>query len=199
MPPPPPPSGFKAFTYNPALSAFNAPLNAVLPTRVLDKLPTVPIKCMATGAVVFSADHKEVLLVQRAPHDSMPLRWEIPGGACDEEDETLLHGLARELWEESGLVLKHVFGLVSEDTFFTRSGRLVEKLSFVTEVETEAISNRPDVTLDPQEHVAFLWATEEECKNEQVGEVKVQFTTKDQKRVILDAFKLVVQQEASPP
>ena len=33
----------------------------------------------------------------------MSNRWEVPGGAVDLEDETILHGVAREAWEESGL------------------------------------------------------------------------------------------------
>lgn len=44
-----------------------------------------------------------VLLVQRAAHDSMPLRWETPGGGCDDDDTSILHSCARELFEESGL------------------------------------------------------------------------------------------------
>lgn len=126
----------------------------------------------------------------------MPLKWEVPGGACDEEDETVLHGLARELWEESGLMLRNVVRAVSEDIFFTRSGRLVEKVTFEAEVEGSGEGTVPSVLLDPQEHVGFLWATEEECvagkvwddkKGEEVG---VEFTTKAQRHVILRGFRL---------
>ncbi|KAK0717544.1 NUDIX hydrolase domain-like protein [Lasiosphaeria miniovina] len=44
-----------------------------------------------------------VLLVQRAAHDTMPLRWETPGGGCDDDDTSILHSCARELFEEAGL------------------------------------------------------------------------------------------------
>lgn len=44
-----------------------------------------------------------VLLVQRAAHDSMALRWETPGGGCDDDDISILHSCARELFEETGL------------------------------------------------------------------------------------------------
>jgi len=44
-----------------------------------------------------------VLLIQRAAHDSMPLRWETPGGGCDDDDISILHSCARELFEEARL------------------------------------------------------------------------------------------------
>ena len=45
----------------------------------------------------------------------MPLLWEVPGGACDFEDESLLHAVARELCEESGLRARRVEALVLVD------------------------------------------------------------------------------------
>ncbi|KAK4639840.1 protein kinase activating protein dpb11 [Podospora bellae-mahoneyi] len=189
MPPPPPPSGF-TFTFSPNLSAYNVTVGDLLEVR----RPHVPLlKHLATGALVFSHDD-HILLIQRAPDDSMPLKWEIPGGACDVEDETVLHGLARELWEESGLLMIHAVELVSKDVFLTRRGRTVEKMTFEAEVQTPSTSERPVVTLDPQEHVRFLWATEEECRAGKAiwdGEkVTIDFTTKDQHRVIMTGFKI---------
>ncbi|KAL2020826.1 hypothetical protein VTK56DRAFT_7919 [Thermocarpiscus australiensis] len=166
---------------------------------------------MATAALVFSRATGEdrVLLIQRAAHDSMPLRWEAPGGACDLEDETILHALARELWEETGLRLKSVIRQVgAEQTFFTRRGRVVAKLTFEVEVETARSAGDeegpekealPEVILDANEHVRFIWATEEECRQGKVavlgggGEaevVEIKFTTEDQRKVILLGFKL---------
>ncbi|KAK4167706.1 NUDIX hydrolase domain-like protein [Cladorrhinum sp. PSN259] len=216
MAPPPPPTPF-SFTFSPSLSPFNIPLAQYLPTRLKN---LAALKYGATGALVFSRhpstpDTDRILLLQRAPNDSMPLRWEIPGGACDDEDETVLHGLARELWEESGLVLTNVVRVVGEDVFFTRSGRLVEKVSFEVEVEGGGGGGKdgggpPEVKLDPVEHVKFLWADEGECRDGKVkvkvgngvekgkgggeeGEEKVmeiEFTTKEQRDVILRGFKL---------
>ncbi|KAK0663003.1 putative nudix hydrolase [Cercophora samala] len=187
-PPPPPPSGF-TFTFSPSLSDFNVTVGDLLQVRQ----PHVPLlRHLATGALVFSHDD-HILLIQRAPDDSMPLKWEIPGGACDLEDETILHGLARELWEESGLLMTRAVELVSRDVFLTRGGNTVEKMSFEAEVQVPSTSERPVVTLDPQEHVRSLWATEEECRAGKVSvgdeEVNIDFTTENQKRVILDGFK----------
>ncbi|GAB1320890.1 Nucleoside diphosphate-linked moiety X motif 17 [Madurella fahalii] len=197
--PRPLPAGGFSFTWQASVNDFHIAAKDFLSTRPL-------IVGAATGALVFSKATGEdrVLLIQRAAHDSMPLRWEIPGGACDVEDETILHGLARELWEETGLRMKSVTRQVGgEYTFFTRRGRPVTKLTFETEVETPVSAQGeqllPEVTLDPNEHARFLWATEEECRQGKVtvlgsnGEpevVDVNFTVEDQRKIILFGFKL---------
>ncbi len=204
MPPALPPGGI-AFTHQPAVAALNIPAKSFVTARPL-------ITGAATGALVFSrgpAGEDRVLLIQRAPHDSMPLRWEIPGGACDWDDETMLHGLARELWEEAGLRLRSVVRQVGEErTFLTRRGLGVVKVVFEVEVETSAEAGSgedvvpevvPAVVLDPNEHVRFLWATEEECRAGKVavlgssGEsegVDIEFTTADERAVILLGLQL---------
>lgn len=212
---PPLPSGGIAFTHQPAVAALNISARSFVAARPL-------IAGAATGALVFSrvptpsapAGEDRVLLIQRAPHDSMPLRWEIPGGACDWDDETMLHGLARELWEEAGLRLRDVVRQVGEErTFLTRRGLGVVKVVFEVEVETAAEAGPaegegrlereeavvPEVVLDPNEHVRFLWATEEECRAGRVavlgstGEsegVDIEFTTPDERAVILLGLQL---------
>ena len=47
-----------------------------------------------------------LLLVQRAAHDTYPLHQEIPGGMVDATDATISDALARELSEETGMVMK---------------------------------------------------------------------------------------------
>ncbi|KAI3391769.1 hypothetical protein diail_6818 [Diaporthe ilicicola] len=195
-PPPPPPADF---TFDPALSAYNVPMQDYL-SRLNDAaLPK--LEGLATGAVVFSTHHPagqphRVLLVQRASHDSMPNRWEIPGGAVD-AGETVLGGLAREVREESGLGVRRVAssvwpgeGLAAGAVFTTTRGRFVFKLTFVAEVEDSAA-----VRLDPNEHQDFVWATEEECRARRVersaegkGVTELVFTTAAQEKDILKAF-----------
>ncbi|KAL2128654.1 hypothetical protein VTI74DRAFT_8900 [Chaetomium olivicolor] len=211
-PQPRPASGLPFFTFPPSLTPLSIPAKAFLSTRPL-------LAGAATGALVFSRAAEDdaqarVLLLQRAPHDSMPLRWEIPGGACDPEDETLFHGLARELWEEAGLRLKRVVRQVGgEQVFLTSRGLAVAKVSFEVEVDetSDDVVNEergglvdgedqglPEVVLDPNEHVRFLWATEQECRarravvrdregREEV--VEVVFTTEDQRKVVLEGFE----------
>ncbi|KAL2271972.1 hypothetical protein VTJ83DRAFT_1343 [Remersonia thermophila] len=229
-----PPDGF-TFTHTPAVDFLNVPSSTFLSARPL-------VRGAATGALVFSRapvttsssssaaatdsnastgtgtnqppsePQDRILIVQRAPHDSMPLRWEVPGGACDPEDPTMLHGLARELWEEAGLKLRRVVRPVGDEhVFLTRRGRAVAKVTCEVEVETvrseggdEAL---PEVVLDPNEHVRFVWATEEECRKgravavvvdagegegegERTEEVEIQFTTQAQREVVLQGFEL---------
>lgn len=42
----------------------------------------------------------------------LPGCWEIPGGGCDDDDESILHAVARELWEEVGLTTTRIGPLV---------------------------------------------------------------------------------------
>jgi 8-oxo-dGTP pyrophosphatase MutT (NUDIX family) len=131
---PPPPGGFN-FTYDPSLAPF-----AITPMEFLAAHPE--LSGIATGALVFApgpGDNRlgdRLLLVQRAAHDSMPNCWEIPGGAVDDDDPSVLHGVARELWEESGLLVRHVVRQVGSGYgFFTRNNRKIFKLNFEVEVE----------------------------------------------------------------
>ncbi len=195
------PEGGLTFTHQPAVADLNVPATAFLSTRPL-------IRGAATGALVFSraTGQDRVLLIQRAAHDSMPLRWEVPGGACDLEDETMLHGLARELWEEAGLRMTNVVRQVGkEQAFLTRRGFGVTKVTCEVEVEKPGTTVggsgevHPEVVLDPNEHARSVWATEEECLGEKVevqgeaGEsevIEIKFTTPDQKKAVLLGFKL---------
>jgi len=202
-PRPPPKEGFN-FTFDPKLhSLFNRSMRAFL--------SNIPVyRLIAIGALVFIRTpltvHPEqedrILLIQRASHDIFPLLWEIPGGGCDHSDETILHGLARELWEESGLRMKSVVREVGQgDSFYGKDDYLIVKFSFEVEVFHDDPQHMfPQVTLDPNEHVRFLWATEEECRRGKVvvvhgcgdrdGEVvDIPFTVQQQKEDILRGFE----------
>jgi 8-oxo-dGTP diphosphatase len=55
-------------------------------------------------AALILRDH-QVLICQRTKHQSLPLRWEFPGGKM-EAGEQPKHALRRELEEELGIVAK---------------------------------------------------------------------------------------------
>lgn len=196
-PPPPPPVDF---TVDPSLSGYNVLIHDYL--AKLNETAFPKLEGLATGAVIFSAHHPadqpdRVLLVQRASHDSMPNRWEIPGGAVD-DDETVLGGLVREVWEESGLKVRRFIasvrageGLAAGDVFCTRRGSFIFKLTFVVEVEDSAT-----VMLDPEEHQDYVWVTAEECRAKLVersaegkGPTELVFTTAAQEDAIMKAFE----------
>ncbi|TGJ88458.1 hypothetical protein E0Z10_g284 [Xylaria hypoxylon] len=164
------------FTSDTSVANFKLSLDAYL-----EMCPKLDGICV--GAFVFDKASR-LLLVQRAPHDSFPLRWEVPGGSIDAEDETLLHGVARELLEETGLTARHVSGLVGKGyTFLTRRPLCVCKYSFIVDVEAY------NVKLDPNEHTAFLWATEDEARAKKCGDVHLVYTTKNQEDSIVEAFE----------
>ncbi|KAI2613189.1 NUDIX hydrolase domain-like protein [Hypoxylon fragiforme] len=166
------------FTVAPSLAPFQLSMG-----KYLEAHPK--LEGVAVSAFVFNPEGK-LLLVQRAAHDSLPSLWEIPGGACDFEDESLLHAVARELWEESGLRAKSIVSLVGEPLiFFLGRQRRMCKYSFLTEVEDY------EVTLDPNEHQAYLWVTEEEARAHRCGDVKFKYTFKEQELAVYEAFELV--------
>ena len=205
MPPAPPASGFR-FISDASLSAFTRPLREYLGEH--SQFETV-----ATGGLIFvsapaaaetshpapPSEGTKILLLQRAAHDSMPLRWEIPGGAVDEEDESILHGLAREIWEESGLLVTRVVRVVGAGQTFTSSkGKRVIKYSFEVEVERPAEAGLPRVTIAPEEHADYAWVSEEECRGHRLDAsgagtgraVALDITSSDQEQVILEGFHL---------
>ncbi|RYP37664.1 hypothetical protein DL767_002837 [Monosporascus sp. MG133] len=219
------PAAPTTFTVSPSLAAFQKPSRAYLDANpqydaiavgacvfnnsnrtTADTTTTVAIDDKDNNPSASATQQEKdaqgsrILLLQRAPTDSMPLRWEVPGGACDHEDETLLHAAARELWEESGLraasIEALVFsgsgtgtgtGVIDRDVFFSRRGLRVRKFSFVVGVE----EGPAEVRLDPAEHVAFLWVTEEEARRGRCGDVALEFTTSRQREVVLEAFKMM--------
>ncbi len=175
------------FTAHPSTAAFAVPCETYLSTYPGERFK---YGFIATGALVFDASTPaRILLLQRAAHDSLPSRWEVPGGGCDDEDLSVLHGVARELWEEAGLTAARIGPQVGDGHFFlSRSGKLVGKFSFLVDAETGA-DGKLDVKLNPSEHQNYVWATEEEVKALRVDDVELKFTTREQEAVVLEAFK----------
>lgn len=146
---------------------------------------------LATSALVFNSQNR-VLLLQRAPHDSMPNKWEPPGGAVDHEDESILHGCARELWEEGGLIAKRIVRIVPADgtgrVFTNRSGTSIF-YGFTFEVEIDGDGS--NARTDPNEHSQLLWATEEQVKEGKMEDgTPMPITAPQVTALILEAFKL---------
>ncbi|KAL1613893.1 hypothetical protein SLS54_010170 [Diplodia seriata] len=147
---------------------------------------------LAVGALVFKAGR--LLLVQRsATERAFPTVWEVPGGSVDSDDETVLHAVARELEEETGLhvtSIDHEVGVGVQ--FRTGSGENRTnwlKLAFevaVAEQEAEEIAIR----LDPVEHQDYLWVEEEDVRRGEVNGTRLEFMTADQRALVLEGFRL---------
>ncbi|KAF4119782.1 8-oxo-dGTP pyrophosphatase MutT, NUDIX family [Geosmithia morbida] len=105
---------------------------------------------LMTSAIVFDTDQerRRILLLKRAAHDSMPNRWEPPGGGVDAEDASILNACARELYEEAGLVATRVVREVVEGrrTFKNRTGERV----FVAVVFEVEVCNDDEMGEDDQ-------------------------------------------------
>ncbi|KAK3317704.1 NUDIX hydrolase domain-like protein [Cercophora scortea] len=182
-----------------SLAEFNMPAKEWLAqnaTKLQEK--KLKLNGLATGVVVFNPAGK-VLLVQRASHDSMPNKWEIPGGAVDDDDATIVHGAARELREEAGLVATRFGPLVTGfgdgranlHVFANRNAtRWFCRFVFIADVgDCEAVK------LDPNEHQDFVWAEEEEVREQRVDGREIPITHETMRAIILNAFRL--KEEAS--
>jgi len=101
---------------------------------------------LVARALVESAGR--VLLLRRAAWDTMPGRWELPGGKVD-PDEPLLDALVREVEEETGLMLDASPRYSNTRCFRSPSGRPVRETVFET-------SGFGSVELS-DEHDAYAW------------------------------------------
>jgi 8-oxo-dGTP diphosphatase len=93
-------------------------------------IATTPTDVTVVRALVESGGR--VLLVRRAAWDSMPGLWELPGGKID-GDEPVLEALARELDEETGLMLAGA-ELLSRREMISPRGRSVREFVYVVSV-----------------------------------------------------------------
>ncbi|KAK8055095.1 hypothetical protein PG993_000322 [Apiospora rasikravindrae] len=135
----------------------------------------------AAAAVV----EPRILLLQRAPTDTYPGIWEIPGGSTDDHaDPSPLAALTRELREETGLAARAARRLVHVQRL-GRAGRLTI-LTFLMDVDEPPRQQQGGgggggkgkvglqplsswnrlVQLDPEEHADFVWATEHEVRQD---------------------------------
>lgn len=173
---------------------------------------------LAVGACIFAPNHQgpsRVLLVQRAATErGFPNLWEVPGGSSEFSDPTVLHSVAREVFEETGLHLtKFVTDVGKGQEFRTSPKKLWLKLSFEIEVAEinnlsegdgqQAISSSSEIStvkydttesipiiLDPTEHQKYAWVTEEELRQFTVRTGPYPLVTEDQRQTILEAFVL---------
>ncbi|OSS52832.1 hypothetical protein B5807_02509 [Epicoccum nigrum] len=176
-----------AFKHDPSVAEF-----AVSKHAFLGKHKDAPYTLIATSALVLdtrSTSSPRILLLQRAASDSNPNKWEPPGGAVDDDDATVLHAVARELVEETGLRAARIGGPVGGSQLFKRSnGDTVCRFSFSVHVDAGKEGGLV-VQLDPNEHQRFVWATEDEVRAGEAGNVELNFVPGEVKQTVLLAFK----------
>ncbi|KAK2603102.1 hypothetical protein N8I77_009584 [Diaporthe amygdali] len=173
------------FNFDPSVAEF-----AVSKQSYLAAHPGAPFGYVATSTLVLdtTASKPRVLLLQRAASDEDPNKWEPPGGACDDEDQSILHAAARELWEEAGLQASRIEGPAGDPYFFTLSdGKKVCQFNFAVQVRVDSWA-LPAVRLNPEEHQRFVWATEDEVRSNKAHGMDLDFTTSEVKHTVLQSF-----------
>ncbi|RMZ86535.1 hypothetical protein DV736_g6239, partial [Chaetothyriales sp. CBS 134916] len=189
-----------AFSTGVSVECFAVPADTYIKNHPIITQDGIAVPLVGVSAYVIDAGtvHQQsprMLLIQRAASDSLPNRWEVPGGACDAEDPSILYSCARELWEEAGLAATEIGLRVGEPLIFlTRSGRLICKIGFLVKT-ARATRNQGEegqlrVKIDPKEHQNNVWASEEEVRSERMGDLELTFTSRDQKQTILQAFEI---------
>ena len=94
--------------------------------------------------------HNELLIVQRAPHDTHPGIWEMPGGGL-EYGEDVKDGVIREVKEEAGLDVTVLYPIGAVSGFSSKKTHII-RIAYLCKV-TEANQN---VVLS-DEHSDYRW------------------------------------------
>ncbi|KAK4096514.1 hypothetical protein N658DRAFT_501501 [Parathielavia hyrcaniae] len=167
------------FTFSSSLAPYNIP-----PHEYLAAHPTLD-GLIVSGVVVHA---NRVLLIQRAPHDGFPLKWECPGGGVDQTDATILQALCREVHEETGLGVKHIAQVVDVFEFegSGNSGTLWRKATFLVALDSEDV---PVVVLNSDEHVDGVWASEGDVLVGRAQGSGLDFAYDGDRQIILDVLK----------
>ncbi|KAK6340823.1 hypothetical protein TWF696_009141 [Orbilia brochopaga] len=212
---PPPAIITHSYTFDPALEAFNRPLDVILrdnPTREYIAVGAFVLKPIATESpnpaaasttppapeisqssfpnqptpqqqhrdVASTATHphaepqqrdqrtqqqrQQLLLIRRSASETFPGMYEVPGGGAEPPpiDSTLLDSVARELFEETGLVAKHIVRLINTADLVSSRGKKIHKFHFQVEVQ-----DAERVVLQPAEHDDYRWVGLDELAGKQ--------------------------------
>ncbi|MBI5465869.1 MAG: NUDIX hydrolase [Candidatus Kerfeldbacteria bacterium] len=115
-------------------------------------------------ALITDGRGKYLFLKRALPYDGeTEPRWDIPGGRIN-AGEPIAEALAREIKEETGLIMKGVPRVLYAQDILRLKEKHVVRLTFEVEVEPSQITIDTD---DPNgtHHNAFAWIAKEEIKN----------------------------------
>ena len=105
------------------------------------------VQKLVVGAVIYK--NSKFLLLERVPSDSMGGFVGIPSGTV-EAGEDLLTALAREVQEETGLIVTSVLKYLGTFDWTSSSGKKTRHFNFFVEVEDG------EIKLNPTEHQAYF-------------------------------------------
>ncbi|SRR6266568_5316899 len=95
------------------------------------------------------------LLIKRSSENYRGM-WDIAGGRIN-PGSSLLENLAREIKEETGLILVDKPRLIAAQDIMPNAEKHIVRLTYIADIQGEP-------KLDTQEHVAYQWLTLEEIK-----------------------------------
>lgn len=203
----------------PATYTTSAELS-IFATSPAEFLATRPdLHNLIAGTMVFrtrcGSKNLETLLLQRAPSDSFPLKWEIPAGTADPSiDLSIISVAVRELLEETQLRARKLYcsvglGLPNTIKNLTLRGEAEDArmdaelnlcllrvsgltwaiVTFITDIEDET----QEVVLRPDEHVAYAWVDVDEIREgafrHESGK-KIEFVSEAMRMTLLEGFRL---------
>ena len=116
--------------------------------RLLTDAQKDGVQKRVVGAVIYK--NNKFLLLERVPNDSMGGFVGIPSGTV-EAGEELLTALAREVQEETGLLVTSVLKYLGCFDWTSSSGKKTRHFNFWVEVKEGQIK------LSPIEHQAYYW------------------------------------------
>lgn len=91
--------------------------------------------------------------------------------------------------EETGLTATRIVRKVTEFGWIETSKKTGETRNWRKHIFEMEAKSLDDLKLDPIEHQNHLWATEDEVKQDKVGEVELTYITPPNKVVKLEAFR----------
>jgi 8-oxo-dGTP diphosphatase len=146
-------------------------------------VPAEPLRC--AGAVIVD-DEARIFIQRRSPRRRLfPDTWDIVGGHV-EPGESLEDALRREVYEETGWELSHVFGVIGEHSYRGDDGFDRMETDFLVRVDGDTSHPR----LEEGKHTAFRW----------IGPAEVSVLDENRgvddgmmRRIVEDAFALLRQ------
>ena len=121
-------------------------INPTIIQQLLSDSQKDGIQKLVVGAVIYK--NNKFLLVERVPSDFMGGFVEIPSGTV-ETGEDLLTALAREVQEETGLIVTSVLKYLGSFDSKSHSGKKTRHFNFLVQVKDE------EIKLNPTEHQAY--------------------------------------------
>ena len=116
--------------------------------KLVKEAQALDINRYVVGAIVLR--DSKILLLERAKDDFMGGIYELPSGKV-EKGETLTVALAREVKEETGLLLAQIRRYVGHFDYESKSGKKTRQFNFLVTVQEP-------LEIRLQEHSDYAWA-----------------------------------------